>query len=375
VVDVLGPVLVAGAGIAGLAMLRALRRYDIPTSAVEQRSTTADTGLAINIPGNGVRALAALGLDDRLHDLGAPVDRREYRNARGRLLFSVAEREFWNGQGGSRCVRRNELTRLLMDGLPPDTVHNGQTVAAVENTPESVHVSLADGTTTSAGFVIGADGVRSAVRGGTFGADGRRSAVLSTASWRFMAPNPGVDCWTVWAGAHGTFLLIPVDHDEVYGFASASRGDTVSADPDWLHSTFATYPEPVRSVLGTLQTRPQALYHSPIEEVRIERWTRGRTALIGDAAHATAPVWAQGAALAAEDALVLARLLGENKDWTTVGAEYERLRRPRVAHVQAMTDRLSKTAGLPTWLRDLMLPVVGPHSYRSTYEPLKVAVA
>jgi 2-polyprenyl-6-methoxyphenol hydroxylase-like FAD-dependent oxidoreductase len=367
---------VAGAGIAGLAMLRALHRHDIPASAMEQRPTAAaETGLAINIPGNGIRALASLGLADKLDDLGAPVNRREYRNAHGRLLFAVAEDEFWSGQSGSRCVRRNELVGLLADGIAPGSVHTGQTVTAVRNTPESVQVSLADGTTTSGGFMVGADGVRSAVRAGTLGTDGRRGAVLSNASWRVMAPNPGVGCWTVWAGEHGAFLLIPVDRDEVYGFASASRGDSVTADPDWLHTTFASYPGPVRSVLGALRAAPGALYHSPIEEVRVPRWTVGRTALIGDAAHATAPVWAEGAALAAEDAIVLARLLAEHEDWATVGDEYERLRRPRVAHVQAMTDRLSRAAGLPTWLRDLLLPVVGPRSYRSTYTPLKTPIA
>jgi 2-polyprenyl-6-methoxyphenol hydroxylase-like FAD-dependent oxidoreductase len=165
-----------------------------------------------------------------------------------------------------------------------------------------------------------------------------------------------------------------MDDNEVYGFASASGGNTVDTDPEWLQTTFADYPDPVRSVVGVLRTRPEALYHSPIEEVRVPRWSKCRTALIGDAAHATAPVWAQGAALAAEDALVLARLLADAKDASTIGDEYERLRRPRVAHVQAMTDRLSRAAGLPTWLRDLLLPVVGPRSYRSTYEPLKTPV-
>ena len=96
--------------------------------------------------------------------------------------------------------------------------------------------------------------------------------------------------------------------------------------------------------------------------------------LVGDAAHATAPVWAQGAALGLEDALVLAALLAERSEWSTVGAAYEALRRPRVAHVQAMTDRLSRTARQPGWARNLLLPVIGPRSYRATYEPLRIPV-
>jgi len=178
----------------------------------------------------------------------------------------------------------------------------------------------------------------------------------------------------VWSGSEGAFLLIPVDDDEVYGYASATRGGPVAPDPSWLAETFGGYSGPVRQVLDSLRDHPAALYHSPVEEVRIPEWSRGRTVLIGDAAHATAPVWAQGAALAVEDALVLADLLATRADWSGVGAEYERLRRPRVDHVQAMTDRLSRAARVPPWLRDRLLPRLGPRTYRETFEPLKVPV-
>jgi 2-polyprenyl-6-methoxyphenol hydroxylase-like FAD-dependent oxidoreductase len=200
-----------------------------------------------------------------------------------------------------------------------------------------------------------------------------RSAVLSAASWRFMAPNPGVDCWTVWSGAAGALLLIPVDGDQVYGYASATRGGPVDADPAWLSTTFGDYPAPVRKVLDGLLDDPGSLYHSPVEEVRAAEWARGRCVLLGDAAHATAPVWAQGAALAMEDALVLADLLAHG-DWDSAGRLYEESRRGRVAHVQAATDRFSRAAGLPIWFRDIVLPVIGPRSYRETYGLLRQPV-
>ena len=81
------------------------------------------------------------------------------------------------------------------------------------------------------------------------------------------------------------------------------------------------------------------LYHSPIGEVRLDRWAYDRCVLIGDAAHATAPVWAQGAALGMEDALTLAGVLADG-DRAGAGARYES--RPRVAHVRTATDRFSK---------------------------------
>ena len=85
------PVAVAGAGIAGLAVLRALHQRDVPAFALERRSGLPPSGLAVNVPGNGIAAHPSLGLGDDLEELGPPVRRREYRNARGRLLYAIDE--------------------------------------------------------------------------------------------------------------------------------------------------------------------------------------------------------------------------------------------------------------------------------------------
>jgi 2-polyprenyl-6-methoxyphenol hydroxylase-like FAD-dependent oxidoreductase len=369
-----GRILIVGGGIAGLAMARALHQRDIPTVVLERSASPPDAGLAVNLPGNAVHALAALGMADDLSGLGLPISRREYRNARGRLLFSVNENEFWGEAAKPRCVRRSDLLERLGRGLPAGTVRPNCRVTSVRPTSQGVEVGLAEAAIESHAFLIGADGVHSTVRRAVSGETVLGTSRLSAASWRFMAPNPGVDCWTVWSGAQSTFLLIPVDAQEVYGYASATRGGPVDSDPEWLRATFASFPDPVPRVVATALADRSSLYHSPVEEVRIGRWSQDRVVLIGDAAHATAPVWAQGAALAVEDALVLAELLATHKDWSQIGPAYERRRRPRVAHVQAMTDRLTRAAGLPTWFRDAILPFLGPRSYRDTYRPLQTPV-
>ncbi|KMO40807.1 FAD-binding monooxygenase [Methylobacterium variabile] len=366
-----GRVLVAGGGIAGLAVRRALSQRGSPSLTLERRGVQTDAGLAINLPGNAVHALAQLGLLGPLRAVGSRVRRREYRTERDRLLFAVDEEAFWGVETGPHCLRRADLLRMLQADLPPDDVRRGTGIAAIRPEPQGVAVDLEDGSTEAGGLLVGADGVHSTVRRGLFGGGGPGAAVLATQSWRFMTPNPGVDAWTLWAGAGALFLLIPVDRGEAYGWVSAGLGPDAGADPAALRAAFAPFPRLVRDTLDAALSRPAAIYHSPLEEVRIPAWTRDRTVLVGDAAHATAPVWAQGAALALEDALVLAGLLSGRADWDRIGAEYERLRRPRVAHVQTMTDRLSRTARIPSWARNLLLPKIGPRSYRATYGPLR----
>ena len=367
-------ILIAGGGIAGLALARALHQQNIPALTLEQRLGALDAGLALNLPGNAIRALTDLGVGDELRNLGSPVSRREYRNQRDRVLFTVDEDEFWGDEARPRCVRRSDLISLLGRGLPADAIRHDSAIIAIRQGGQHVEVELTSGSTESGGLLVGADGVHSTVRRAIFGDQIPEAATLSDASWRFMAPNPGITCWTVWTGALGMFLLIPVDRGEVYGWAAATRGQRSSKDFASMHSVFDAFPEPVRQTFAAVLAVPHSTYYSPLEEVRLSKWSRDRVLLIGDAAHATAPVWAQGAALAMEDALVLARVAAAVKDWGQVGIEYERQRRQRVMHVQAMTDRLSRAARLPSWIRDLLMPIVVPRSYQATYGPLRTPV-
>jgi 2-polyprenyl-6-methoxyphenol hydroxylase-like FAD-dependent oxidoreductase len=368
-------VLVVGGGIAGFGLLRALSLRGVSCTLVERLPAPPGSGLGLNLPGNAVRALAALGLADEVVDRGRRIRRREYRNKAGRLLFAVDEEAFWGEVGPSVCLRRGDLLDVLRASTPEVTPRWHTPLVLAELVDEGVQVQLESGSTETYDFVVGADGVHSAVRRVLLPTDDSRRSLMTEASWRFTAPNPGVDCWTVWSGGQGTLLLIPVDEEHVYGYASTTRGGAAGDDPQWLGSTFAGFPEPVATTVAAALDDPGQLYYSPVEEVRCEHWSRGRLALIGDAAHATGPVWAQGAALALEDALVLADLLAERRDWSSVGAEYERLRRPRVAHVQAATDRMSRLAGLPGRLRDVVAPVLGPRAYRAAYGPLRTPVA
>lgn len=152
-----------------------------------------------------------------------------------------------------------------------------------------------------------------------------------------------------------------------YGWVSSPGSGRVSELPN----RFRGFPEPVRRAVEVAAARLEAVVHSPIREMRMPRWFQDSVVLIGDAAHATAPVWAPGAAMAIEDALVLAERLAAQPDRERVLAEFEARRRPWVAHVQTMTDRMSRSAELAPWIRNALMPLVGPGSYRAAYGMLK----
>jgi 2-polyprenyl-6-methoxyphenol hydroxylase-like FAD-dependent oxidoreductase len=364
-------VLVVGGGIAGLAAARALRLRDRDVLVLERRPEGGEGGLAINLPGNAIRALGRLGLSEALAGRGAPVRRREYRSDRDRMIFTVDEEGFWGADATPRCLRRSDLLELLGSAELPSRLRYGREVVSVAYPGDGVELELADGGRETGGFLIGADGIRSRVRRSFVGEAATGAALLAKASWRFMAPNPGVDAWTIWVGKDAMILLIPVDRGEVYGWAAATGKHLSDVSSDRLADVFARFPTRPRQALSHALGTPSALFQSPLEDVRIPSWGRPNAVLIGDAAHATAPVWAQGAAMAFEDALVLGDILTDGRPWSEVHAEYERRRRPRVDHVQAMTDKMSRAANLPAALRTALMPFVGPRSYAATYGPLR----
>jgi 2-polyprenyl-6-methoxyphenol hydroxylase-like FAD-dependent oxidoreductase len=327
--------------------------------------------MGLNLPGNAVRALTHLGVLDQALSYGVPVSRREYRSSRGRLLFSTDDAAFWSGVGAPHCMRHGHLLTALRTP-PTATVRHGVEVLSARPDGRRVAVQMADGNSAMYDFVVAADGVHSTLRSAIAGDNSSlRRSTMTQSSWRFVVGNPGVDCWTSWSGAQATFLMIPVGNGEVYGYASSTRGGTAGADPGWLANTFADFTAPVTTVIASLLAGFGEMQHAPVEEARIPTWHGGRVVLIGDAAHATGPVWAQGAALAMEDALVLARVLAQQTDWSTAGQAFEAARRARVEHVQSATDKMSRLARFPTWLRAVGAPFLGPRAYREAYEALR----
>ncbi|MEP6648466.1 MAG: FAD-dependent monooxygenase [Lapillicoccus sp.] len=239
------------------------------------------------------------------------------------MLFSIDEERFWGSVGPSVCVRRGDLVDILLTTPPALQPRWSTAVTGVSVEAGAVEVLTESGAFDAYDFVVGADGVHSQVRAAVSESVVERS-VMTGSSWRFMTANPGVACWTAWSGASGTLLLIPVDGSSAYGYASATRGGVVAEDPRALVTAFSDFAEPVPTVIRFVVAEGTDLYYSPVEEVTSAQWSHGRAVLVGDAAHAMGPVWAQGAALALVDGIVLAELLAGSTSWDAVGTATRR---------------------------------------------------
>jgi 2-polyprenyl-6-methoxyphenol hydroxylase-like FAD-dependent oxidoreductase len=366
-------VLIAGGGVAGLALAGRLARDGIGVEIVE-KSAAWDRGTGIYLPGNAVRALRDLGVADQVTAGGRVNQRRRYLTAGGRTLFDIDVDRYWQRVAPSLGAHRQDLHAALLatsEGVP---IQLGTSVTELNDEGGGVTVTFSDGRRKEYDLVVGADGVHSVVRRLAFGAGAERPASLGSISWRSVVANViKADCWTVWTGPRSLLLTVPIDAERVYVFASLSTGEEVEGtqNVERLTAAFEDFASPVKEVVETMAASPADIYRSPIEQVDQDPWQRGRVVLIGDAAHAMAPTMAQGAALAMEDALVLSGLLATGVDPGTAGHQFEERRRPRVEWVRAHTERQARLLHLPYPLRNITASIAGGRLWRRSFSRLR----
>jgi 2-polyprenyl-6-methoxyphenol hydroxylase-like FAD-dependent oxidoreductase len=357
-------VLIVGGGIAGLALARALQERGIAGEIVERKYEWPSSGAGLYLPGNAVRALDVLGIGAEVAARGHPIERQRFLDHRGRLLAEIEVEGFWDGVGGCVAIPRAALHEALREGTTA-LVRLGTALTGLENA-DAPRVSFSDGSSRTYDLVVGADGIHSTVRRLAFGR--RPARYVGQASWRFVAEGfPEITDWTVMLARGRAFLTVALGQGAVYCYADVTTSDPVGAgEADWRES-FVDFADPVPRLLH----QGADPYFTPIEEVVPPAWSARRVVLVGDAAHASSPNMAQGAAMAIEDALVLAAELTAGQSVEDALAEYERRRAGRVQWVQKQTHRRDRTRNLLPTLRDLLLRLAGERIFRSNYAPLR----
>lgn len=325
-----------GAGLAGLSAAYGLSRAGVEVRVAEQAASDRPQGSGLSLLANGLTALEALGLADRVGQLtrGTTPAGGGQRRPDGTWLYRVSGTALTS----VRVVHRAELHAVLAGSLPPGTVRF-RTSARVEDV-RAGRVRLVgpsgDETQAEADIVVCADGIRSAARTAMGLPAGIRYAGYG--AWRGVSAGPveAVEPSETW-GRGLRFGLVPLPDGRVYWFAVRSGPRQVSGDHrELVLATFGRWHDPIRRVVQA--TPEQVVSWSPIDELAgpLPSYVAGRCVLLGDAAHAMTPNLGQGGNQGLEDAATLVRLLepvaGSAHPPAALQAaltSYDALRRPR----------------------------------------------
>jgi len=339
------PVLIVGGGIAGLGLAAGLRRQGLACEVVERTPALAPVGAGIVLGVNALAALRRLGAERPVLARGHVLGESALTDADGRVLARTDFAAMAPRFGPTLSLHRSELHDALLEAAEDAPLRLGTTVEALQPGGRGVRVRLSDGTTREAGLVVGADGLRSRVRELAFGSVAPRPS--GTTCWRLVVPRPpGCERAQEMWGRGRRFGLVPLARGRVYAFATANAQpgtpDPEDGRVDRFRARYTDFAGPVPAVLAQLRQAGDLL-HDDLTEIVHAPWQRGRVVLVGDAAHAMTPDMGQGAAMALEDAAVLAELLASKPgDPAPTLAAWEARRRPRVAWVQRQSRRIGR---------------------------------
>lgn len=364
-------ILIVGGGIAGLAMARALELQGFSPDLIERRAGAPQGGTGLYLPGNAARALQALGLLDSIAAVAMPIATQRILDSGGEPLSVTRTADVWSRCGPCLALPRTALHTTLRDSLRGTDVRFGTSITGVEQLGTRCLATFSDGTTSEYDLVIGADGINSYIRQSLF--PDVRPSYTGNVCWRFITKDiVGVEGWTVMLGDGMSLLAIPIGAGQVYVYADMAVSEQQAQRylTDLPHSTLlANFSAPL-SPLITQGPADAQVHVCRIEQVLMEEWVKGNVVLIGDAAHASSPSMAEGAAMAMEDALVLAETLGRAPKFSDALGEYTRRRKPRVDWVQKQCATRDRMRGLPGWARVPLLKFAGNALYKRSYLPL-----
>lgn len=336
-------VVVAGAGIAGLALARRLAHHGWRVTVAERAPGPRPQGYMIDFFGPGYDAAQIMGLLPRIRELGHDFDEAVLVDEQGRRRASIGFRRFAQALGGSLVsIMRPDLELALRENLPEGVeLIYGAALTEVEERPDGVEVRLSDGRVLDADLLAGADGIHSTVRGLVFGPEEDHLLHLGFHTGAFVFEDADLH-----AELRGRFLLTDSMGAQMgfYGLAGnrvavfavhRTEETTLPKDPRRaLREACAELGWPVPRALERCP-EPEWVYYDNVAQSRMDSWSKGRVVLLGDACQAVSLLAGQGASMGMGGAFVLAEELARAATVLEGLERYEARWRPVVAERQS----------------------------------------
>lgn len=345
-------VLIAGGGIGGLSAALCCLHYGHDVVVFERSSEFGDVGAGIQITPNAMKVLEVLGVADRIAETAFYPEAIEARMGEsGRYIFSIPLGDYSIKRWGSPYthIHRSDYIKTLSSILadhPAGRVELDAELMGYQNSTDGVSVSLKNGRKVSGDILIGADGIKSVIRQQMLGPDA--PVFTGNVAWRAVvpikalgknAPDPTACVWfgrgrhcvtyRIGGGSLANFVGV-VERDDWQGESWTELGTRND-----LLQDFGNWHPVISEVIET--AKPSSLYRWALfDRAPLKQWVDGRVVLLGDAAHPMLPFLAQGAAMAVEDAWVLATEISKFKTYKAEAlANFRAKRLARVSKMQS----------------------------------------
>ncbi|MEM7425037.1 MAG: FAD-dependent monooxygenase [Pseudomonadota bacterium] len=339
-------ILIAGAGIGGLASALALAQGGNRVRVLEQASDIEEIGAGLQLGPNAADVLQRLGVDEEVSALaGFPDEVRILDGLTGRRLNRVVLDEEFRARFGApyRVIHRGDLLGILhraCDQHSAIAIETGAKLKDFKTEEDMVLVESQAGPRT-AHALIGADGIHSTVREKLLG-DGPAEFAGHVIA-RSLIPAQGMplkdNAVCLWLLPGGHIVHYPVRGGEQFNLVVA--WDEIWQDEGWsaraiAHDVTAVAKKAVKPLRSVLDAAPSWRKWAAADRPPSNRWGKGRVTLVGDAAHPVLPYLAQGAVMALEDAVVLADCVAHEPELRQALRAYEHARKPRLARMHEM---------------------------------------
>ncbi|MDB5572356.1 MAG: hypothetical protein JWN93_3539 [Hyphomicrobiales bacterium] len=342
-------IIVAGAGLGGLAAACCLMKAGHDVEIYEQAPQLGEIGAGIQVSANSQHVLRYLGLGPYIDEVGVRPGAYVFRlHDTGEIIqrFSLAEEhEKINGAPYTQLHRADfhEILAAKARELKPDVVHLNKKATHYVERDDGVELHFTDGTFARADLLVGSDGLKSVVRNQMHGDS--HPVYTGDAAWRLLIPTdrlpPGMleEVMSVFMGPGGHVVCYYLRGGSVLNFVGLVEKEEASEESwtmkfPWekLKEDFVGWHPIIQTIIDTCD-RDACYRWSLFQREPLMDWSTKRVTLLGDACHPTLPYLAQGAAMAVEDGAVLTRALAMSDDLAEGLQIYQRNRIDRTAKI------------------------------------------